>query len=130
MPEWQKFLWIAGAGAVGAIARWQTGELVKSFVGESEAFPWGILLINLLSCFFFGLVLKLFDKSVIHAEARLVILIGFLGTYSTFSTFAADTALLMQKSSYLTAALNVIAQIALGVAAIFAGLAVGGWWKA
>ena len=119
----QKLLCLAVAGAIGTVARWGTNELVKSIVGDD--FPWGILAINAIGCFLFGLMWILAEKSLIHDEARLVGLVGFLGAYTTFSTFAFDSAYQLSRGHFYPAVGNIILQNTLGLLAVFAGFSFG-----
>lgn len=115
---------VALAGAVGTLARYGLAAAVQRLGGP--AFPWGTLAVNLVGCLLFGLVVALSEgRAIISPQARLVLLTGFMGALTTFSTFAFDTTQLAQQSGWALAAANVVVQNSLGVAAILAGMAAG-----
>ncbi len=85
--------WLCFAGAAGTLARYGLAGLMQRLLGES--FPWGTLTVNALGCFLFGVVWMLAeDRLVISGQTRFVILTGFMGAFTTFSTFAFETAAL------------------------------------
>ncbi len=115
---------VALGGALGTLARFGVFGLVRH-VAPGQ-FPWATLVANGLGCLFFGLVVGLAEhKQWLQGESRLFLLTGFLGAFTTFSTFAYDTADLVERSGYAIAATNVIAQNALGIALVFLGLFAG-----
>jgi fluoride exporter len=82
---------LAIAGMAGTLARYWLSGAVQRLCGAS--FPWGTLAVNILGCLLFGFVWTLAEEwQVITEESRLVILTGFMGAFTTFSTFAFDTA--------------------------------------
>ncbi|MBI2966166.1 MAG: fluoride efflux transporter CrcB [Chloroflexi bacterium] len=114
--------WIGAAGALGALARYGLALAVQR--GTGTAFPWGILTVNTAGCFLFGVVFGLAEeRGVVRSDLRAVALIGFLGAFTTFSTFAFDTLNLIRAERYALAVGNVLLSNALGVVAAFAGLA-------
>ena len=118
-----QLLWIGVAGALGALARYGMALAVQR--GTGVLFPWGILTVNTAGCFLFGLVFGLAEeRGVIRPDLRAIALIGFLGAFTTFSTFAFDTLNLIRSERYALAAANLILSNALGVIAVFGGLSV------
>jgi CrcB protein len=117
----QTFLLIGLGSILGANARYYLSAFAASRWGA--AFPYGTLLINvtgsLIIGFFFGLVAARFGVS---ASARLVVATGFLGSYTTFSTFTFETIALSRAGEYRLALVNALGSIALGVAAAASGL--------
>ena len=121
---WEKLAWLAAAVAVGTLARYWFGGFVQWLCGEN--FPWGTLAVNALGCFLFGLVWTLAeDRLVISGQTRFVILTGFMGAFTTFSTFAFETSERLRDSQWWPAAGNLIAQNALGIICVFLGFALG-----
>lgn len=117
-----KLTYIALAGAMGTLARYGLGGLVQRFL--PAAFPWGTLTVNLVGSFAFGLVWGLaVERGLISGEARLIILVGFMGAFTTFSTFMFETGQFMRDSQWLLAAGNLLAQNLLGLVALFLGWA-------
>ncbi len=83
--------WVAIGGAAGAVARYSVaGWVQQAFAGRPGAvFPWGTLLINVTGCALMGLLAPiLFERSMARPELRMAILVGFLGAYTTWSTFS------------------------------------------
>ena len=120
----QKLLLIGLAGALGALARYGLSGFVQRYSGFT--FPVGTLVVNLLGTFLFGFIWSLVEQRlVISVETRVVILSGFLGAFTTFSSFMFETSALVGDGQWGLAVLNIAAQITLGMAAIFLGLAAG-----
>jgi CrcB protein len=118
-----KLLWIAAAGAFGSLARYGLQGLVQR--QAASLFPWGTLAVNVLGCFLFGLVWALAEeRGAMSAQARTVLLIGFMGAFTTFSSFAYETVQLVRDAQWLLAAANVAAQNVLGFVALVLGIAV------
>jgi CrcB protein len=124
LPLWQKLLWLAAAGAVGTLARFFLAGLVQKIYPHD--FPWGTLAVNALGCLLFGIVWSLADQRlVISHHTRAILLVGFMGAFTTFSTFAFETSQLMQRSEWLAAVGNMALHNVVGIALIFAGMALG-----
>ena len=121
---WQKLLWIAIAGACGTLARYGLSGIVHRWFGSD--FPWGTVIVNVIGCFVFGIVWALAgEKGVVSAEARVVILVGFMGAFTTFSTFISETGQLMSDSALLIGLANVALQLTAGIGVFFLGLTLG-----
>ena len=119
-----KLLLIALAGGFGTLARYGLSGLVQRMTGAT--FPWGTFVVNVAGCFLFGLVWSLLEERLaVAGQWRAIVLIGFMGAFTTFSSFAYDSAGLMRDPQWGLAALNVIGQNALGLTCLFLGLAAG-----
>ena len=106
------------------MARYGLAGLVQRAV-EGE-FPWGTVVVNLLGCFLFGTLWSVMESRVsISVEARAMILVGFMGAFTTFSTFAFETAQMLRDAQWLAAAGNMAVQNLAGIAALLLGLACG-----
>ena len=115
---------IAVAGAVGTLARYGLHHVVQR--ASVSTFPWGTLAVNVLGCFLFGVVWTLAEERVlISQQAKLIVLVGFMGAFTTFSTFAFDSGALMRDTNWMPAVANVLLENLLGIGAIFAGFAAG-----
>jgi len=120
----QKVLLIAVAGAIGTLARYSLIGLVQRV--NTTTFPWGTVAVNVLGCFLAGLVFTLFENRwPVSAETRIVILVGFLGAFTTFSTLILESSGLGRSSDWLYALGNVLLQTGLGFGALYAGAALG-----
>ena len=114
---------IAIAGAAGTLCRYGLAGIVQSLAGAR--FPWGTLAVNLLGCFLFGMVFGLAEERLaISGQTRMVLLTGFMGAFTTFSTFAFETGEMLRDFQWGLAACNVSASNILGIAGLFLGIAV------
>jgi CrcB protein len=119
-----KYLWVGLGGALGSIARYTVGLWVYERLGTR--FPYGTLLINLSGCFIIGFALTVLDAHLaLPHEWRLAIPIGFVGAYTTFSTFEYETLRLVQNGQGALAFLYVALSLLVGFAAVWAGVAAG-----
>lgn len=122
---WQKILLLAVAGAAGTLARFGLAGLVQRIAPGSE-FPWGTLAVNAAGCLLFGVVWSLAEERLIISGAtRAIVLVGFMGAFTTFSTFAFETGQMLDDSQWLAAAGNLLVQNVAGVALVLLGIAVG-----
>ena len=88
---------------------------------------WGTLAVNSLGCFLFGLVWMMWDRGRLHLETRIIVLGGFMGAFTTFSTFAFETGQYLDDGQWLLAGLNLLAENMLGLIFLFLGFGVGRW---
>lgn len=117
-------VWIGSAGFLGAVSRYQIGEWIGRHT--RSAFPWGTLAVNLSGCLLLGfLITVLSERLVRQPDLRAAVTVGFLGAYTTFSTFAHETLRLGEDGSSGLAVLNVAASVGLGVLAAWAGTVMG-----
>jgi len=116
----KEILLIAAGGSLGAIARYGTSSLVySSMVG---VFPWGTLAVNVLGSFLIGCLIEIFDAALFPAEWRSFLGIGFLGAYTTFSTYTLETVNLLRDGQIKLAAANVLVGNVAGIAAVVLGI--------
>jgi CrcB protein len=111
-------------GALGALARY----LISSVVSERfpTRFPFGTLMVNVSGSFIVGLFLTLAaDRINIHPTWRLAIVVGFLGAYTTFSTFEYETFRLLETGEGISGIMNVFISLILGFMSVWGGIAVG-----
>ena len=112
---------IAIAGAFGALSRWGIGVWTETLFGKR--FAWGTLCVNLIGCFLLGLLATLFLSSdAIPKTTKLALTTGFLGAFTTFSTFGYETVEFLSKGAWKLAVLNVAANVVLGIALAAAGV--------
>ena len=117
-------LWIGVAGFAGAVTRYGLDRFVSARV--SGSFPWGILLVNVAGSFLLGLIVALTaERIAVAPQVRLALTVGFLGAFTTFSTFAYDSMSLAEEGALGMAALNIVASVAAALVAVVAGTALG-----
>lgn len=116
---------VACGGALGALTRYALGLLATHWGGRWAEFPAMTLLINVSGSFVLGLLTALVGRGVWPPEVRLLLGAGFLGAYTTFSTFSVDTDTLLVRGDYGKAALYLLGNVGLGVAAALVGRLVG-----
>lgn len=115
---------IAIAGAAGAVSRYLVGLAAVRFLGPH--FPFGTLMVNVLGCLLLGLVLEVEQSTTLVSQpVRLFLAVGFLGAFTTFSTFGYETFHHFNGGAVRMALLNVSANLVLGLAAVWLG-----WWLA
>jgi CrcB protein len=118
----QKYLLIAAGGALGSIARYWVGSTVSGRMGVR--FPFGTLLVNITACIVIGFTLTYMGKRAdLNPAWRYLFPIGFIGAYSTFSTYEWETLSTMRSGAFMLAGLYAIGSMVLGLAATWCGTA-------
>ncbi|MEM1195841.1 MAG: fluoride efflux transporter CrcB [Pseudomonadota bacterium] len=117
---------VAAGGAVGAVGRYQLGRAVTHWAGPNTGFPWGTLAANLLGSLAMGLLVGWLAR---HGGAgqenlRLLLGVGLLGGFTTFSAFSLEMVLLMERGSLALALLYAGVSVLAGFGALFLGLGV------
>lgn len=119
-----QILAIAAGGALGALGRFWVSNGVYRLLGRE--FPWGTLAVNTLGSFLMGLLLVLFlDRLAAAPHLRSAVLVGFLGAFTTFSTFSAETLLLIEQGTLGKAFLNMWASLLVCLLACWLGVLLG-----
>ena len=112
---------IALGGAFGAVSRFLLGNAVSKALGS--ALPYGTFVINLVGCFAMGLLMTIIvDRELLSAAWRLFLCVGFLGGFTTFSSFGYEALMLLTEGRLLAALTYVSGSVALGLAAAAAGV--------
>jgi fluoride exporter len=115
-------LLVAIGGAIGSVARYLLSTFVLRATGA--LFPLGTFVVNAIGCFVFGLIAGAADQRVaLSPEARAFLLIGILGGFTTFSSYAFESFALLRSGEVLWAATNIAGQVLIGVAGVAAGIA-------
>ena len=118
--------WLALAGGTGALCRYGLTGLVQRLVGST--FPWGTMAVNMLGCFLFGFVWSLAEsRLLISTHTRFILLTGFMGAFTTFSSFAFDSGALIRDSQWILAGVNIVVQNIAGLGFLFLGFLASRW---
>lgn len=112
---------IAAGGAFGAIMRFWVSGGVYAWLGRD--FPYGTLSVNVIGSFFIGIAsILLTEKLTLTAEVRSFVMIGFLGAFTTFSTFSLETLFLLQEGLLIKAAGNILTNVLFCIMATWGGM--------
>jgi CrcB protein len=118
----QKIFLIGLAGLLGTLGRYGLAELISRRFGAS--FPLGTLVVNVLGCFLAGSLFYLLQRETISETLRAVVMIGFLGGFTTFSAYGLQTFNLLRDGQTGIALLNVLASNVCGFVMVWAGYSV------
>jgi CrcB protein len=116
-------VYVALGGAVGAAARYLVSNWMAAWLGTD--FPWGTFFANISGSFLIGVVLVLVEGGNLPAEARLLVAVGMLGGYTTFSSFSYESLQLITGGEIFATFLNMFGQLALGLFFVYLGVVVG-----
>jgi CrcB protein len=116
-----KILMIGMGGFAGSICRYITGELSNKIFHE-PFIPYGTMIVNIAGCFFIGFLGSLFEtRQVFTAEIRALILVGFLGGFTTFSTFGYEIFIIAKNGQFAAALTHLLAHLIVGFGAVWLG---------
>lgn len=116
-------LYIGIFGFFGAISRYLLSGWVYSAMGTR--FPWGTLVVNVLGSFILGFLFRIAtDRLVFDADIRTGLTVGFLGAFTTFSTFSLETLNLLEEGNLMLAAINILASVTICIIAAWGGVAI------
>ena len=114
------YLLIALGGAAGSLLRYAVGRVVQGM--SASGFPVGTLFVNVSGCFIIGILVRQFMNMQLSPELRALLIVGFCGGFTTFSTFSADTIGLIEGGEYARASGYVVLSVGLCLAATLAGM--------
>ncbi len=116
-----QLLMVGAGGATGAIGRYLLSSWVYSLTGR--AFPWGTLAVNLLGSLLMGFFsVWLLERMSLSSEMRALLMVGFLGAFTTFSTFSLETLLLLEEGAVARAGVNIAASVITCIFAAWMGI--------
>ena len=117
----QKYLFIAIGGSLGSLARYWVGSTMANRMGTK--FPYGTFVINITACIIIGFSLSFLSKRTeLNPAWRFLVPVGFVGAYSTFSTFEWETYTSLQSGAFLIAGLYVGLSFVLGLVGVWLGV--------
>ena len=112
----KQILLVALGGAVGSIGRYLVSKWLES------GFPWGTLTMNIIGSLLIGLLTGLVAKGTLTPEMKLLLVTGFCGGFTTFSTFANESFSMMKAGDAVLASVYIGASVAVGIMAVYIGL--------
>ena len=116
----QKYFLIAFGGALGSMARYWVGSTIAGRMGTK--FPYGTFVINITACVIIGFSLTLLARRAdINPAWRFLVPVGFIGAYSTFSTYEWETLSTLRSGAFFLASLYAVSSLILGLAAVWGG---------
>jgi CrcB protein len=123
-------LYVALGGALGSVSRYLLGTWTQT-ISKSIDFPYGTLTVNLIGCFVIGFLSQLAEgRGAFTSEARMLVFIGVLGGFTTFSSFGNDTINLLRDGEMVNALVNVGANVIVGLFLVWLGRAAAYWiWR-
>lgn len=114
---------VAFGGASGAVLRYHAGRLISAVSGPNAVFPWGTFSINFVGSLAMGLLAGWLARHGTGGELwRLLVGVGVLGGFTTFSAFSLESALLIERGLFTSAALYAAGSVFAGIAGLFIGL--------
>ena len=120
-----QYLLIGLGGFLGANARFLVSSWAARLLGAN--FPYGTFIANISGSFLLGIAIAiLHDRALLESPQRYFFVAGFLGAYTTFSTFTYESMQLFQQGAVLFGLLNVMGSVAVGLLAVFCGILLGG----
>ena len=115
------FVAVAVGGALGAVSRYSFCLVALALIGNR--FPWATLGVNVVGSFLIGLAAVLIGDRIVDGELwRPLVIVGFLGAFTTFSAFSLDTLLLLQQGNYNTALAYMLGSVALCLGGTVSGM--------
>lgn len=118
-------VFVALGGACGALARYGAGRLVAQFV--DSPFPWGTWTVNVVGCLLIGMTVPLLGQLSGADRTRFFLIVGFLGSFTTFSTYSLDTVALWGNGHGLLALVNAVGSLACGLILVAVGRELAAW---
>ena len=116
-----RYLMIGLGGFAGAIARYQVAAMIQTRV--PAGFPWGTFVVNISGCLIMGLAMTLLtERLVLNPQWRFLIPIGFIGAYTTFSTFEFELFRANAEGAWLVGGAYLVASVIVGYVALWAGV--------
>jgi CrcB protein len=120
----QKYLLIAAGGALGSIARYWVGSTIAGRMGIK--FPYGTLVVNITACLIIGFTLTYMGRRAdLNPAWRFLFPIGFIGAYSTFSTYEWETLSTLRSGAFMLATLYAAGSLIIGLIAVWGGSLLG-----
>lgn len=114
------YLWVGLGGFIGAVARYAVGAGLGA--APADRFPWATFAVNCLGCLLIGLLAGASAKASVPEPARLFLVTGLLGGFTTFSAFGLESLTLLRRGETILALLYILGSVLVGIAAVWLGL--------
>jgi CrcB protein len=115
-----KYLLILTGGGIGSLARYIVANTIATRMGAK--FPWGTMVVNVTGCFLIGLIMAMLtERAHLNPNWRFALVVGFLGGYTTFSSFEWETYSAIRDGGFWIGLANIIGSVTLGYAAVWVG---------
>jgi len=109
-------------GMLGSISRYLVGGWIQNQIFPAGTFPFGTMAVNIAGCFLIGIGHGLLElRQVLTPELRLLLMVGFLGGFTTFSTFGLESWIMLRDGSLVRTAANILVQVLAGLVAVWLG---------
>ncbi|MFZ1976920.1 MAG: fluoride efflux transporter CrcB [Bacteroidota bacterium] len=120
----RNYLYVFFGGGLGSSLRYWLSGVIPRYTGSQ--FPYGILIVNIIGCFFIGFLMSaLEERFLMNSSLRVLLTIGIIGGFTTFSTFSYETLAMMRDSEFLKASLYVGLSLTLGLGGTYLGSLMG-----
>ncbi|MEM6380454.1 MAG: fluoride efflux transporter CrcB [Bacteroidota bacterium] len=117
------YFWVFLGGGIGSIFRYGIAKQINT---ESFSWPWATFIANLLACLCLGVLVALNAKGILKGNLPVLLMTGFCGGFSTFSTFAYESLVLFQNGQPQAAFMNIFGSVIFGIFGLYLGLKLGG----
>ncbi len=114
-----RLLYVFIGGGIGALLRYLLSAVIQK--QSASLFPYGTLVVNLIGALFIGFLWELFLRITVSTNIRVLIFMGIIGAFTTFSTFSLETFNLLRDGQYISALINVILNNVFCITLVFAG---------
>ena len=118
----ERYLVIMAGGAIGTLARYLAASVIME--RWNSRFPFGTFFVNISGCLLIGIIMTLLDERGAHPNWRFGLVVGFLGGYTTFSSFEFETYIFTRDGLPFVGLLNIIASVVIGYLAVWLGAAI------